>query len=147
MAVSVEILDKQVLGPLTTGAGGVATFNIVCATPDRVYRIMVNVYAVLASAGHLLTCGSWVAEFVVSNKAGVLAAVAVVPSSTNPMNFVNFVPSRVEAADPNFSLTTGAFTVSGTNAVLTVTVLNAGGADQSGVSVFCVATIEYCGAT
>lgn len=147
MAVSVETLDRQVFGPTVTGAGGVVTFNIPCAVPDRIYRIMVNVYAVLASGGHLLTCGTWPAEYAVSNKAGVLAAIAVVPSSTNPMNFVNFVPSRVEAADPNFSLTTGVFTASGTNAVLTVTILNAGGGGQAGVSVFCVATIEYCGAT
>jgi hypothetical protein len=147
MPVSVETLDKQVLGPLTTSAGGSVVFNIACATPDRLYRINVNVYAVLASAGHLLTCGSWPAEYVVANKNGVLAAVTAVPGSSNPFNFVNFIPSRVVCADPNFTNTTGVFTVAGTNAVLTVLVLSSVGAPQAGVSVFAVATIDFSGAT
>ena len=147
MVVSVMTIDRQVYGPTATNGSGIATFNINCSVADVIYRIQARAYAVIASAGHLATAGSWCCEYVVTNKNGSLATVSAVSSSANPDNFSGLVAARVEAADALFSLTTGTWAPSGTNAVLTVTVQNAGGGPQSGVSVLVVADIEYCGAT
>jgi hypothetical protein len=149
MAVSVMTLDRMVLGPIVTNAAGVAVFNVPCPTPDRIYRLNVNrVYGVLASGGHLLTAGTWICEFVMANKGGITFTIAAVSGSFNPFEFAGFIPYRVEASDVNFSFTTGNWTTDATtNAVLTVTVLNALSVGQPGVSVFAVVDVESCGAT
>ena len=149
MAVSAFTIDRRCPAPIISDASGHAVFSVDCSKADVVYRLCARIYCVVASASHLATGGVFNAEYIVTNKNGTVAAVAAIGSSNNPANAATttFVASHAQAADSNFAGTTCVWSVSGTNAVLTVTVQTGVPVAQSGVAVFLDCDVCYCGAT
>lgn len=135
----------EIVMQFATTASGVATFDIPTTT-DQVHRIEVYCIASSATASHLTAGGSWVGQYVVENKNGVLSAPIVVGSSINPANFSNLQTSNAEAADSTFNSTTGAWSISGTNARLTVSLINGTGGQSQG-NITCWFTVWRVGST
>lgn len=135
----------EIVKQFATTASGIATFDIPTTT-DQVQRIKVYCIASSATASHLSAGGAWVAEYVVENKNGTVTAISAVGSSNNPSSFANLAASNAEAGDTAFVNTTGVWSVSGTNARLTVSLISSvGGASQGNIT--CWFTIWRVGST
>jgi len=121
---SVATIDQGKVYQGTAGASG-GTFTADYAVPtDQVARLRAECIVSIASGGHLASCASLVAEYVVENKNGTVSAPSAIASSNNPANdtTTTFVASAAQASD---YIATGAVTltwsISGTNARCTFT--------------------------
>ncbi|HTQ45609.1 MAG TPA: hypothetical protein VMI75_22775 [Polyangiaceae bacterium] len=111
-------------------ATGVATLGgtMTCdyaTTTDRASRIVANVGLTNLSGGHLNVGAFITCEYVVENKNGTVSAPTAISSSNNPANntTTTFVAAHAQASDfaTAGSGPTCAWSISGTNARLTVT--------------------------
>jgi hypothetical protein len=131
MAQSKVTIDYGKVYQGTAAASG-GTFTADYAIPtDTGARLVAVVLLSAANAAHMNAFGSLRAEYVVENQNGTLSAPAAVPApgSTNPLNSstAGEATAHVQATDAAFSNSggglypTAVWTISGTNARLTVT--------------------------
>jgi hypothetical protein len=126
MAITAYGQDKQAfkLTGITSG-GGTATASVPIPT-DTICVLQAKVVMVHSTGGHLdHGAGLW-AEYVVYNANGTLTAPGAITSGNNPANntTTTFVAAHAQGSDINSiggANPTAAWTISGTNAVLTVT--------------------------
>lgn len=129
------VVDQKICTGSAAGAGGTMTCDYPTTT-DRAVWIEAKVGLSAISAGHLANAGLITCEYVVENKNGTVSAPPAIANTAgatigvNPANNTSstFVQAHAQAGDTAFGGTGGgttpltcAFTISGTNARLTVT--------------------------
>lgn len=121
--------DQKVCTGSAASSGGSMTCDY-ASTTDRASWVLARVGMSAITTGHLSTTGLLFCEAVFENKNGTLSLATALASSANPQGNTSttFVASHAQAADSGFvgaGPPTCAWSVSGTNARLTVT--NTGG--------------------
>lgn len=147
MGQSNVIRDTKVFQGTATNGGGTFTATVVTsAAPytDRIVRMKATAYLSAASASHLTKVASLVAEYVVANRNNTTTAVTALATSANPDDSTGLLTSRPEVADTEMNTSTAAWTLSSSNAVLTVTNNGTGSVDAN---VTVVVDIESVGST
>lgn len=129
------VVDQKICTGSATGAGGTMTCDYPITT-DRATWLEAKVGLSNLSAGHLANAGLIDCEYIVENKNGTVSAPPAIANTAgatigvNPANNTSttFVQAHAQAGDTAFGGTGGgttpltcAFTISGTNARLTVT--------------------------
>jgi hypothetical protein len=142
--------DHQVFQGTATSGGGTYVVTLPTnAAPytDQLIRIIGRAYLTEASGGHLLNSAALIAEYVIENKNNTTTAVTALGTSSNPANSntAGFeLTSRPEVADTAMNTSTAVWTLSSSQAVLTVT-NNGTGSVNANVTV--VVDIEMVGST
>lgn len=116
---------------------GGATYILDVPVPVGVgYRLAadVSMTALDPTTGGILGAASLRAEAVVAQIAGGLGFTPAIAGSANPKNSANLVAVTPEVADAAFGTPTAVWTISGTNARLTVT--NPAGSPDANLKVF-----------
>jgi hypothetical protein len=105
-----------------SGTGGLFAFDYPIAT-DTVTRIHAVINGAHITTGHVDKGVSLYTQCAVKSANGTLTFLTAVATSANPLNSntAGIVVADVQAYDDNFSTCTAVWTISGTNARLTVT--------------------------
>lgn len=150
MGQSAITIDRQIFQG-TAGSGG-GTFVVTIPTnaapyTDQLIRLMARIYTTEASGGHLLNSYAGLSEYVLENKNNTTTAVTAISTSSNPVNSntAGFIlTSRAEVADTAVNTSTAVWTVSSSQATLTVT---NNGTGSVAVNVSVIVDIEMVGST
>lgn len=127
------VVDQKVCTGSAASGGGTMTCDYPTTT-DRASRLVAVVGMSNILAGHLQNVGLLNCEYVVGNKNGTVTASTALASSNNPANdnTTTYVAAHAQALDSGFvsgGPSNCAWSISGTNARLTVTNLGGTTAD------------------
>lgn len=121
--VTIVKQDQKVFTlPGIPGSGGSSVTDYPIAT-DTVTRIHAVVSGAHVTTGHVDKAVSLFCQYAVKNNNGTVTAITAAASSTNPYNSntAGLLAADVQAYDDNFSTCTAVWTISTTNARLTIT--------------------------
>ncbi|HEY1956059.1 MAG TPA: hypothetical protein VGH28_10605 [Polyangiaceae bacterium] len=126
-------VDQKVCTGTAAASAGTMTCDY-ATTTDRATRLVANVGMSALATGHLTATSFITCEYVVENKNGTVSAPTAITSSNNPSNNTTstFVAAHAQASDSAFASTgpsTCVWSISGTNARVTVTNQGATAAD------------------
>ena len=150
MGQSTVTFDRQVFQGTATSGGG--TFVVTLPTnaapyTDQAIRLIARTYITSASGSHLVNVAAILSEYVVENKNNTTTAATALATSSNPVNSntVGFaLTSRPGTADTPVNTSTAVWTLSSSQAVLTVT---NNGTVSVNANVTVVVDIEMVGST
>lgn len=125
MTATAIITDRKIFTGTAAHGGGTFTADV-AITADRSLNLRAHAFLTAASGGHLIAVGAYETENLVYSNNGAIATPTAISGSNNPQSSTNLRPSRVIAQDSAFqsgggAASTASWSVSGTNARLTVT--------------------------
>lgn len=145
MTAASVVVDTKILTGTAAASGGTMTADYAIPA-SRVCRIEARAF-LAKSTDPAVPLASLYAEGIYGNQGGTVSAIGAISGSTNPNNSTNLVGSRSMASNSAFigggaGPPTAIFSVSGTNARLTVT-NNSDSAVAADVTV--IFTVYICG--
>lgn len=121
MAITAAIIDQTITNLTGIAAsGGTATVDTAIAT-DTLVRLVAYVMLLQASASHLSKDAQLYCEYCVQNKNGTVTACTAIATSANPDNSGGVALTTKPETNELSAVCTANWTISSTNARLTIT--------------------------